>query len=67
MIKTRLDPERLAVESFPTSDPDASPRGTVNGYACTDGNTCRCPTSYAVCGTGPATIYSCERTRFDCA
>jgi hypothetical protein len=63
--KLRLD--GLSVESFETGSVPLVEGGTVNGYACTDGHTCRCPTSYAQCGTGPATIYSCQRTVFDCA
>jgi hypothetical protein len=63
--KLRLD--GLAVESFETGTAPSPERGTVHGHACTDGNSCRCPTSYAQCGTGPATIYSCQRTVFDCA
>jgi hypothetical protein len=55
------------VESFETGAAARPERGTVRGYACTDGNSCRCPTSYAQCGTGAATIYSCQRTAFDCA
>jgi hypothetical protein len=60
--KLRLD--ALAVESFETAAAAPADHGTVRGYACTAGNTCRCPTSYAQCGTGPATIYSCQRTEF---
>lgn len=61
---SKLRPEELSVESFETGVVIPVERGTVHGYACTDGNTCRCPTSYAQCGTGPATIYSCQRTEF---
>jgi hypothetical protein len=62
--KLRLDD--LAVNSFETGGAPIE-RGTVHGNACTDPNTCRCPTAYAQCGTGAATIYSCRRTAFDCA
>lgn len=64
---SKLRLEGLAVESFETGAARPMERGTVRGHACTDGNSCRCPTSYAQCGTGPATIYSCQRTVFDCA
>jgi hypothetical protein len=63
--KLRLD--ALAVESFETGEAARPERGTVRGYACTDGHSCRCPTSYAQCGTGPATIYSCQPTVVNCA
>lgn len=64
MKKTRLDPERLAVESFPTGDPNASPRGTVHGQApCTHWESCVCPTAYYHCGDGYETLYSCDYTR----
>jgi hypothetical protein len=63
--KLRLD--ALAVESFDTGTAAPVETGTVEAHACTDGNSCRCPTSYAQCGTGAATIYSCRRTVFDCA
>jgi hypothetical protein len=63
--KLRLD--RLTVETFATGAIPIVEGGTVNGYACTAGNSCYCPTAYAQCGTGPATIYSCRRTAFDCA
>jgi hypothetical protein len=64
MKKTRLDPERLAVDSFPTTDEqDAQLRGTVHGQAdCTWFATCLCKTAYYQCGTGPHTIYSCTYT-----
>lgn len=64
---SKLQVDALSVESFETGAAAQPERGTVRGYACTDGNSCRCPTSYAQCGTGAATIYSCRRTAFDCA
>lgn len=63
--KPRLD--ALSVESFETGAVPLIEGGTVHGFACTAGNSCQCPTSYAQCGTGPATIHSCQRTAFDCA
>lgn len=68
MSKTRkLRLAQLSVETFATGAIPLVEGGTVDGYACTANNTCYCPTSYAQCGTGPATIYSCQRTAFDCA
>lgn len=60
MNKLRLD--ALAVESFETGAAPRLERGTVEAHACTDRDTCRCPTSYYLCGTGPETAYSCPRT-----
>jgi hypothetical protein len=62
MHKLRLNIESLAVESFPTA-PGQVRRGTVRGHDdCTWVESCFCETAYAVCGTGPATIYSCNDT-----
>jgi hypothetical protein len=68
MKKTRLDPERLEVESFPTADGQhAPPRGTVHGeqadVPCTHWKSCVCPTAYYHCGDGYQTLYSCDYTR----
>jgi hypothetical protein len=75
MSKLRLDLDELAVETFDTGV-DLELRGTVRGHGdgggegdgapfmadCTAVNSCYCRTAYAVCGTGPATIYSCAVT-----
>jgi hypothetical protein len=67
MKKTRLDPERLAVDSFPTlAERNAPPRGTVHGQAaapCTHWYSCVCPTAYYHCGDGYQTLYSCTYTK----
>ena len=65
--RSKLRVDRLTVETFATGAIPIVEGGTVNGFACTAGNSCYCPTSYAQCGTGAATIYSCRRTAFDCA
>ena len=61
MRKLTLRIENLAVESFSTGQ-GADVRGTVRGRGedCTQGDTCVCETAYYLCGTGPATIYSCD-------
>jgi hypothetical protein len=63
MRKLTLDVDRLSVESFATA---AATRktGTVRGHGddCTWVDSCFCHTAYAVCGTGPQTIYSCTYT-----
>lgn len=63
MKKMKLGLEGLTVESFATGQ-GADARGTVRarGDGCTQGDTCLCPTAYYHCGTGPATIYSCDFT-----
>ena len=70
MSKLRLDMEKLEVETFATEPVDGS-RGTVRGHDglldavasdCTRGHSCFCDTAYAVCGTGPVTVYSCQPT-----
>lgn len=65
MKKLKLQVDDLAVESF-SPGRGADPRGTVRarGEDCTQGDTCVCHTAYAVCGTGPATIFSCDDTEF---
>lgn len=66
MDKLRMRAEDLRVDSFPTAGTDAR-RGTVRAYSdCTQGDSCYCQTAYAVCGTGPATIYSCNYTVDEC-
>ena len=67
MKKLSLEMESLSVESFETTAPAGSGRGTVRGRGedpppCTQFDSCYCETAYAVCGTGPATIYSCGDT-----
>jgi len=66
--KRTLDLDGLAVDSFAT-EAAAADRGTVRAHedlfaaaACTCQGTCLCPTAYYYCGTGPATIYSCDYT-----
>ena len=66
--KRKLDLDGLAVDSFET-EAAAADRGTVRAHeevlaapGCTCQGTCLCPTAYYYCGTGPATIYSCEYT-----
>jgi hypothetical protein len=62
MNKLRMRAEDLRVDSFPTAGMEAR-RGTVRAYSdCTLVDSCYCHTAYAVCGTGPATIYSCDAT-----
>ena len=62
MDKLRMRVDDLRVDSFPTADTDAR-RGTVRAYGdCTWVDSCFCHTAYAVCGTGPETIYSCDYT-----
>ncbi len=62
MKKMKLQIDRLAVESFAMGQ-DVGARGTVRGRdGCTQGDTCLCKTAYYHCGTGPATIYSCDFT-----
>jgi hypothetical protein len=64
MKKMKLQLDDLAVESFSPGG-GAGPRGTVRARGdCTQGDTCVCDTAYAVCGTGPATIYSCDETGY---
>lgn len=63
MKKLTLQLDDLAVESFsPGGGADA--RGTVRarGEGCTQADTCLCKTAYYHCGTGPATIHSCDYT-----
>lgn len=65
MKKMRLQVDSLAVESFRTgAEPPRDP-GTVHGRGedgCTWVDTCLCETAYYNCGTGPATLYSCDYT-----
>jgi hypothetical protein len=65
MKKLTLRVESLAVESFRVeTGPRDGGRGTVHGQApCTHWQSCVCPTAYYHCGTGPATIFSCDYTR----
>ncbi|MDB4948373.1 MAG: hypothetical protein JWM27_1022 [Gemmatimonadetes bacterium] len=75
MSKLRLDLDELAVESFDTGT-ELELRGTVRAHGegegvpfmadCTAVDSCYCRTAYAVCGTGPATIYSCQPTTPRC-
>ncbi|HEU0297829.1 MAG TPA: hypothetical protein VFR37_00200 [Longimicrobium sp.] len=61
MEKLKLDPDEVAVESFPTGEEADEPRGTVHAEAgCTYNATCLCPTRYYYCGDGYQTIYSCD-------
>jgi len=65
MNKLRMDADDLRVESFPTAGADLR-RGTVRAQGdCTWVDSCFCKTAYAVCGTGPQTIYSCDYTADD--
>ncbi|HYW07446.1 MAG TPA: hypothetical protein VE913_10840 [Longimicrobium sp.] len=59
--KLKLTLDQLDVQSFDTGELGDVDRGTVRGAAggCTDGKSCYCGTAYAVCGTGPETVYSC--------
>jgi hypothetical protein len=67
--KRKLDLDGLAVDSFET-EAAAAGRGTVRAHddnlfgvkGCTCQGTCLCQTAYYYCGTGPATIYSCDYT-----
>src|SRR3954469_529770 len=62
MHKLRMRLEDLRVDSFQTAATDVR-RGTVRAYSdCTYVDSCFCHTAYAVCGTGPQTIYSCNYT-----
>ncbi|HEX8831933.1 MAG TPA: hypothetical protein VF705_12245 [Longimicrobium sp.] len=61
MKKLRLEPDSLSVESFATP-PAMQQTGTVRARGCTVDDSCYCETAYAVCGTGPATIYSCDQS-----
>jgi hypothetical protein len=64
MKKLKLDPESVAVESFPTDGLAAEGRGTVLGQApCTHWRSCVCPTAYYHCGDGYQTLYSCDYTQ----
>ena len=66
MEKMKLDPEQVAVESFPTGDEPEEPRGTVHAAAgCTYQRTCLCPSAYYYCGDGYQTIYSCDYSQVD--
>jgi len=62
--KVTLELEALSVESFATTADAEEPRGTVHAAAqdCTCKHSCLCETAYYYCGTGPATIYSCDYT-----
>ncbi|HEX8432323.1 MAG TPA: hypothetical protein VF625_13625 [Longimicrobium sp.] len=59
--KLKLALDQLDVQSFDTGELEDGGRGTVraNGAGCTGGKSCYCDTAYAVCGTGPETVYSC--------
>jgi hypothetical protein len=63
MNKLRLEVDGLSVESFVTAE-SMRKTGTVRGHGgdCTWVESCFCETAYAVCGTGPATIWSCTYT-----
>ena len=72
--KLSLDLDTLSVESFDTAARGEREEGTVRGHVideaeaiaaakpCTCARTCLCPSNYYYCGTGPATIYSCDYT-----
>ena len=73
--KTKLDLDRLVVDSFETTSAPETARGTVRAneattacnptppeYPCTCFATCLCHTAYYYCGTGHDTIYSCDYT-----
>lgn len=63
MKKLTLRVESLEVESFRTGAEGHDP-GTVRGHGddCTWFDSCLCRTAYYICGTGPATIWSCTYT-----
>lgn len=67
MKKISLDLDRLAVESFATTDPEAPPRGTVQGHWSQPG-TCDAVVGTCqyggTCGPGCATRVKC--TTIDC-
>jgi hypothetical protein len=63
MKKLRLNADDVAVESFPTGESPAPPRGTVHGAACTYDRTCLCPSAYYYCGDGYQTLYSCDYSK----
>lgn len=65
MKKLTLDPDAVAVESFPTDHaPPEDGRGTVHGRAaCTYQASCLCQTAYYHCGDGYQTIYSCDYSK----
>lgn len=61
--KLRLDPERLAVDSFAAADEPASRRGTVRGAQlgqCTYWQSCDCWTAFYRCNEHMYTEYSCD-------
>ena len=57
MEKLRLDPDEVAVESFPTGGEAGERKGTVHGAACTFDYTCLCQTGNYYCGQR---TYSCD-------
>ena len=69
MQRKKLDLDALSVDSFATAGEDGG-RGTVRAHVdeyaaakgCTCQGTCLCPTAYYHCGTGRATIFSCDYT-----
>lgn len=63
MHKLTLRLESLSVESFATAAGERR-TGTVRGHGddCTWYDSCLCETAYYHCGTGPATIHSCNYT-----
>ncbi|HEX6370106.1 MAG TPA: hypothetical protein VF006_14390 [Longimicrobium sp.] len=66
MKKLKLNADAVAVESFPTEQAPAEPRGTVHAAAgCTYQASCLCPSAYYYCGDGYQTIYSCDYSRVD--
>lgn len=74
--KTRLDLDRLEVDSFATTHAPMGARGTVRGReatqgcqltppeyeGCTCNGTCLCPTNAYYCATVMATVISCDYT-----
>lgn len=64
--KTRLDPDRLRVESFVAGNAAADGGGTVRAHGgCTYFGTCLCQTAYYYCGDGYQTLYSCDYSRME--
>jgi hypothetical protein len=63
--KLKLDPERLEVSSFDTSEVPGGARGTVHGNdACTCKATCVCPSAIYWCAEIAYTVYSCDYTNW---
>lgn len=66
--KTRLELDRLEVDSFATTEAPAGARGTVRGRDagdCTCFGSCLCPTAAYFCATVMETAVSCDYTNND--